>query len=192
MRSIRLSRTTRHVTNGIESGRGEGYNMMEMKVEGQGLSDGEFRGGRVITIPWKPHAAYAWDLGTAMGTYLEGLRQGRITGSSCRRCGRIMVPPRDFCEVCFRSVDGYVAVRDTGKVNTFSISHVAWDMKRLDAPQIPAVIEIDGASEGMGILHLLGEVDPKTVAVGMKVTAVWKFPQDREGAITDIRYFKPL
>jgi uncharacterized OB-fold protein len=43
----------------------------------------------------------------------------------------------------------------------------------------------------MGILHLLSEVDPKEVKIGMKVKAVWKPAEEREGAITDIKYFKP-
>jgi uncharacterized OB-fold protein len=44
----------------------------------------------------------------------------------------------------------------------------------------------------MGILHNLGEVEPSKISVGMKVRAVWKRPEDRQGSITDIRYFKPM
>jgi uncharacterized OB-fold protein len=45
----------------------------------------------------------------------------------------------------------------------------------------------------MGILHLLGEVsDWKKIKFGMQVKAVWKPPEERTGAITDIKYFKPL
>jgi hypothetical protein len=44
----------------------------------------------------------------------------------------------------------------------------------------------------MGILHMLGEVGPDDVKIGMKVRAVWKKPEDRTGAITDILYFKPI
>jgi len=54
------------------------------------------------------------------------------------------------------------------------------------------VIEIDGASKGMGIMHMLSEVDPGDIEIGMKVKAVWKRPEEREGAITDILYFKPV
>jgi uncharacterized OB-fold protein len=54
------------------------------------------------------------------------------------------------------------------------------------------VIEIDGASPGMGILHLLDEVDPDDIFIGMKVRAVWRPEEERSGAITDIKYFKPL
>ena len=86
----------------------------------------------------------------------------------------------------------WVYLQDTEVVNTFSLCYVTWDMVRVKEPQIPAVIEIDGASPGMGILHLLGEVDPKEVRIGMRVKAVWKPPEERTGAITDIKYFKPI
>jgi uncharacterized OB-fold protein len=65
-------------------------------------------------------------------------------------------------------------------------------MVRLTEPEIPAVIDLDGASKGMGILHKLGEVDPKLVKVGLKVKAVWKPAAERTGSITDIAYFKPV
>ena len=55
-----------------------------------------------------------------------------------------------------------------------------------------AVIAIDGAGEHMGLVHKLGEVDPGDVEIGMRVQAVWKEPAEREGSITDIRYFRPV
>jgi uncharacterized OB-fold protein len=54
------------------------------------------------------------------------------------------------------------------------------------------VIDVDGASTGMGIMHLLGEVDPQTVRIGLKVKALWKPAEQRDGAITDILYWKPM
>jgi uncharacterized OB-fold protein len=46
----------------------------------------------------------------------------------------------------------------------------------------------------MGILHLLEEVepDPVKIHIGMKVQAVWKPKEERQGAITDIKYFRPI
>jgi hypothetical protein len=76
-------------------------------------------------------------------------------------------------------------------VATFSICHVSWNMQPLATPEIPAVIEIDGASPGMGILHKLGDVDPADVVAGMRVRAVWRPAAEREGSILDIRHFAP-
>ena len=153
--------------------------------------------GHVITQEWKPKLQYCWDDGVAISRYQAELRNGRIVARTCRRCQRVMIPPRMFCELCWRPTDDWVFVKDTGVVNTFVVSHVDWKAGRLDIeggvrPYTPAVIEIDGASKGMGILHMLDEVDPWSIKIGMKVQAVWKPAEERTGTITDIRYFKPI
>jgi uncharacterized OB-fold protein len=158
---------------------------------GTPLHGEDFKEGRVLTTRWKPNAQYAWDAGVAIGRYLAELKEGWLIGRRCHNCHRIMIPPRMFCEWCFRPTDDWVYLEDTGTVNTFSICYVTWDMQRLKEPEIPAVIEIDGASKGMGIMHKLGEVDPKAVKIGMRVKAVWKPTSERVSAITDIKYFKP-
>jgi hypothetical protein len=100
------------------------------------------------------------------------------------------VPPRTFCEVCFRPTDTWTTVADTGVVDTFSICHIRWDMVPLDPPEIPSVIRLDGASMG-GFLHMLDEVAPDAVTIGMEVEAVWKPADERVGSILDIAYFRP-
>ena len=159
---------------------------------GTPLSGDDFKSGRVIAVPYDTKAEYAWDTGQAIGHYLAMLKEGRIVGRECTRCDRVLVPPRMFCERCFRHTDRWVDVKDTGIVNTFSLCYVTWDMKKLTTPEIPAVIEIDGAAPGHGILHMLGDVDPKAVKIGMKVKAVWKAPGEREGRITDIKFWVPV
>jgi len=159
---------------------------------GTGLSSQDFKQKKVLVEKWTANAKYGWDEGIAIGRYLRELKNGKITGVKCHKCNRTMVPPRIFCEWCFKPIDEWVYLKDTGIINTFSLCYVAWNMERLKEPLIPAVIEIDGASPGMGIMHLISEIDPKKVARGMKVKAVWKPENERTGAITDIKYWKPV
>ena len=152
----------------------------------------ELEEGLVPAFHDRPYALYAWATGVAMGRFLAELKNGRIIGRRCRRCGRVLVPPRMFCEFCFRPTDEWAYVADTGTVLTYSVSYLGPAAERLKEPIVIAVIQLDGASPGMGILHKLGEVKPEEVHVGMRVKAVWKAPEEREGAITDIAYFRPL
>ena len=152
---------------------------------------------KVITTAWEPNLEYAWDNGPAIARYLAEFKNGRIIGKRCRKCDRILIPPRMFCELCWRPTDEWVYLKDTGVINTFCISHVDWKAGRLDIkggqrPFTPAVIEIDGAGRDMGILHLVEKVDPKKIKIGMRVKAVWKKPEQREGSVADIQYFKPI
>ncbi len=162
------------------------------KYPGESIRTEDLRQGRLPVIKWSAKAKYAWTTGPAMSRFLKELKNGRIIARKCCRCGRIMVPPRMFCELCFRPTDEWIYVKDTGTINTYSISHLAADASRLKKPIIVAVIDLDGASKGMGILHHLGEVKQGDVEFGMKVKAVWKPPKERTGAITDIKYFKPM
>ncbi len=152
----------------------------------------ESREGKYLYITYKFEPKYSWAAGVAISKFLDELKQGRIIARKCYGCNRILVPPRMYCEQCYRPTDEWVHVNDTGTVNTFSISSVGTDARRLKTPVLVAVVDIDGASPGMGILHNLGEVEPSKIHIGMRVKAVWKAENEREGAITDIRYFKPV
>ncbi len=146
-------------------------------------------------VEYSPDLRYSWDNGYALTTYLEGFKAGKIRGSKCPHCGRMMIPARSFCELCnLNGVHDYYDLADTGTVLTYTISHVDWDSSPLPDGQVRiyAVIGIDGASEDMGLVHFLDEVDPKDVKIGMRVQAVWKPAEEREGTVTDIKYFKPL
>jgi uncharacterized OB-fold protein len=161
-------------------------------LPGTPLSEKDFEDGKILFNFDELRGDFAWDTGVAIGNYLQGFKEGVILGARCNTCRKIVVPPRTVCEWCFRPMDEYVPLQDTGTVNTFSLCYVTWDVHRIPEPEIPAVIEIDGASPLHGIMHLLGEVDPHKVHIGMRVQAVWKPVEERQGAVTDILYFKPI
>ncbi len=149
------------------------------------------KSGRYLLTNFETELRYSWSSGVAIGRFLAGLKEAEVWGRRCDRCKRVLVPPRMYCESCFRPNDGWVKLADTGKVNTYSVSYVNADASRREGPIIVAVIEIDKASPGMGILHLVGETSPERVRIGMPVKAVWKGADERSGAITDIKYFRP-
>ena len=155
---------------------------------GHGLSAEAFRTDP-FAVDDELTAAYAWDAGVAVGGFLRGLEEGRMLGRACPSCDRVLVPPRMFCERCFRPTTRWVELPGTGVVQTFSICHVSWDMRPLEEPEIPAVIAFDG-SDG-GLLHKLGEVRPEGVRIGMAVEPVWKPAAERAGSILDIVHFRP-
>lgn len=161
-------------------------------LRGTPLDWAAMKNQKIFGVAYVPRLRYAMDTGEAIGRYLAELKRGRLIACRCRICQRVMIPPRSFCELCFRPTDEWVHVKDTGTVNTFSLCYVSWDVRRLKRPQIPAVIEIDGASPGMGILHILKKIAPESVRIGMRVKAIWKPRSQRSGSITDIAYWVPI
>ena len=116
---------------------------------GTSLTEHTLAEGEVLHTYWKVRSEYRWDTGLAVGRFLAGLKDGKILGIRCPRCERTLVPPRAFCEVCFVPLNRWVQLEDRGGVNTFSVSFVNWDASRRQVPEVPAVIEIGGASPGM-------------------------------------------
>jgi uncharacterized protein len=156
------------------------------------LKEEDFTENKIIFTEYAPQAKYAWDTGVAMSRYLQELKEGKLIGVRCEKCNHTVIPPRMNCEWCFRPMDDWVYLPDTGTINTYSLCYVTWNMQYLEEPEIPAVIDIDGTNPLVGIMHKIGGVDPKDVKIGMKVKAVWKPEDEREGSILDIKYFKPV
>jgi len=165
--------------------------MSKTQPEGTPLKEEDIERQKVLSSVFHPRTKYSWATGIAIGEFLGGLKQGVIIGSKCSHCERIVVPPRIFCEQCFRRTQDWVNLPDTGVVNTYSVSYITTDTTRVKTPTIPAVIEINGTSHA-GFLHLIGEAKPDDVKIGLSVKAVWKNPSERVGSITDIKYFAPI
>jgi uncharacterized OB-fold protein len=162
------------------------------ELPGTRLKKQDIEEGRVLTVRNTPEHYYARDLGIAFGRYLTELKRGRIIASKCKRCKRVVLPPRIFCEYCFRNMDEWVYLPDTGTLRTFSVVYIDADGERLKEPRLFAWVEIDGVSESIGLFAWLGEVEAKDVKCGMRVQAVWLPEKERKGDIMDIKYFKPL
>lgn len=112
----------------------------------------------------------------------------RIMGTRCPTCNRVYVPARSICKDCFGQLDEWVEVSDRGTVLTYTVCNQPNPVQPVETPLVYGIIQLDGADTGL--VHMLGEVDPEQLRIGMRVQAVFK--EQREASILDIKYFKPL
>ena len=130
-----------------------------------------------------------YSAGAVGSRFLIELRdKKRIMGTRCPTCNRVYVPARSVCKDCFGQLDEWAEVSDKGTLLTYSVCHQANPVQPVEPPVIYGIVQLDGADTGF--VHMLGEVDPEQLRIGMRVRAVFK--EDREGSILDIKYFKPL
>ena len=131
---------------------------------------------------------YKWYVGEAGSRFLIALRDNKeLWGTKCPQCKKVYVPPVKNCGECFALTDEWVRVKDAGTLESFTVVRYAHDMHPLKAPFAYGLIRLDGADGAL--LHLIGDVDPDTLEVGMRVKAV--FADQREGTIMDIKHFAP-
>ncbi len=130
-----------------------------------------------------------YSVGAVGSKFLTQLRdRKRITGTRCPNCNRVYVPARSICKDCLGQLSQWVEVRDKGTLLTYTVCNEPTPVQPTEAPLIYGIVQLDGADTGF--VHMLGEVEPEQLRIGMRVQAVFK--EEREASILDIRYFKPL
>lgn len=167
------------------------YEGMPPYAPGTHIRESDIQNKTIAYAWWEPEVQYSWSVGHAMSKFLMGLKAGKIFGIHCKRCERVIVPPRMFCEHCFGPTEEWIELPDTGIIETFSISYLDPNARRIEDPILVGVIDLDGAPPHHGFMHYFGEMSKDEIKIGMKVKAVWKPENERAGAITDIKYFKP-
>jgi uncharacterized OB-fold protein len=132
---------------------------------------------------------YHWWAGDTASRFFIALRdEQKILGTRCSHCRKTFVPPRKTCPVCFTPNEDWVEISPQGTLITHTIvrRHLASLPKK--PPVMYGLIKLEGADTAF--LHILDEIRPEDVKIGMKVEA--KFASERKGTIFDIEYFKPV
>jgi uncharacterized OB-fold protein len=145
--------------------------------------------GPVTEVEGELNLSFRYAYGEHYERFFREMRDNRrIMGVKCSRCGSVLLPPRPYCGFCYEPADQWVELPDEGTLTTYTVVSVPYKGQPAEPPYMYAFIMLDGADTQF--THLLGEVDPADVEVGMRVKAVWA--EDRKGTLHDIEYFRPV
>jgi uncharacterized OB-fold protein len=132
---------------------------------------------------------YQATAGEAATPVLNGLRAGKLMGLKCLSCNSVYIPARGSCPRCGVKPEGLVELPDRGTIAKFTVANIPIPNNPLKPPLVIAHIQLDGADSSFN--HLIGEVDPADVHVGMRVKAVWKDAAEWGHTLGNISYFVP-
>jgi uncharacterized protein len=127
-------------------------------------------------------------------TFLKALEEGKLLGGRTKngrdgKPGKVYFPPKEADPATGLELDEFLELPDVGTVTTFAIINIPVPGQRIKPPYVAAYVLLDGAD--IPFLHLVTEIDPADVRMGMRVQAVWK-PREEWGlGIDNIDYFKP-
>jgi uncharacterized OB-fold protein len=132
-----------------------------------------------------------YSAGAVGSRFLIELRDNkRIMGTRCPDCNLVYVPARSVCRDCFGQLSEWVEVSQQGTLLTYTVAYQPTPVQPVPPPITYGVIQLDGADTGL--VHMLGEVEPDQLKVGMRVKAVFKTKKQRVASVLDIKYFKPI
>jgi uncharacterized OB-fold protein len=137
-----------------------------------------------VRLPFRYHA------GRYTARFLRGIKDdGQLLGVRCTRCRLVLVPPRIACTACWADTGEWVPVASRGVLTTFVVVNVPFYGQKVEIPYVLGHVLLDGADTS--IMHLIQEIPIEQVRMGMRVEGNWKPAGEREGSLTDIRYFRP-
>mgnify|MGYP002396404764 CR=1 FL=1 len=100
--------------------------------------------------------------------FLEALKQGKLMGTKCQKCGTKHLPPRQHCKCGSNEIEWYEAPTK-GKLITYTMVTFPPDSMAKYAPYIVAVAELE---DGSRLLAQITGVTPATLKVGLPVQVV--------------------
>jgi len=117
-------------------------------------------------------------------TYWEGLKEGKVFATKCKKCGRVYYPPQVDCPRCLTSDIEWIQLSD-GKLETFT--QVYLKPQGFTQYEDNYIIAIAETKEGAKIMGWLEEKNVKHASIGMLVKISAKTMPDGFTAII----FKP-
>lgn len=141
-------------------------------------------------VPGTVDIDYGWVYGKALSRFYAGLKEEeKIYGTLCPSCWRIQVPPKIYCGVCFVECNEYVEVPRTGVLESFTTVYLEYPGQPKKPPYTYGYVKLDGSHTHL--YHLVEGADLDSIHTGMRVEAVFKPQQEREGTLYDIKFFQP-
>jgi uncharacterized protein len=143
-------------------------------------------------IPGEWRIPYQYTIGTFATAFFDALKERRVLGCECSRCGRVSVPPKSFCEYCFIPVEKLVEVGQTGVIEAVTVVTAPFAGSP-PVPYVVAYVRLEGATSA--VANYVRQVDlsdldnlPGQLAVEAPVKVV--FGDQGEGRVTDF-WFEP-
>ncbi len=116
---------------------------------------------------------------TKVSDFAVHLKDGRLMGSACTRCGLLSFPPRADCPECLSGEFEFREYSGRGTIHTFTAIAAAPTGFEDVVPYTVAVVDLE---EGGRLLGWIGDTIPAAeVRIGMPVQAVPRLFEEQPG-----------
>jgi hypothetical protein len=117
-------------------------------------------------------------------SYNEYLKEEKLMGCKCKKCGAAFVPPRPLCVECYSSEMEWVQMKGRGKLAAFTCVTIpppfmmreGYDRKR---PYCSGVVELEEGGRVAARIEAVDARKPESIDIGMPLRV--KFLHRGEG-----------
>ncbi len=98
--------------------------------------------------------------------FWQGLKEGKVLATKCKRCGKMFFPPAADCSECYSQEMEWIELSGEGELETFT--HVLVRPASFQDEE-PYTVAIAKMKEEVKVLAWIKDADPTELKVGMKV-----------------------
>ena len=138
-------------------------------------------------------ADYFYPSGIAGDKFFKHLMEkDTFLATKCKPCNKVLFPPRLYCEDCFEEIsdEDWMEVPASGKVKLFTKATLNAHGVKMEEPKVIALIDIDNTDGAM--LGIIKTNELNKDFSGVRVKAVLRPKDNREGTLKDILYWQGL
>jgi uncharacterized OB-fold protein len=103
---------------------------------------------------------------TKAGKFFEALKEKKLVGTKCRKCGTNYFPPRVDCSKDFSEDMEWVEYSGEGELMTYTVNTTPPESFSKYGTYIIAIVKL---IEGPALMTWLKDINPEDVKVGMKL-----------------------
>lgn len=125
--------------------------------------------GRVSFVPYTKVSAFA-----------DYLKENKLKGTKCKKCGTLFFPPRAECVKCMSEEMDWVDMSGKGKLVTYTVIHAAPTGFENSVPYTIGVVDL---AEGGRLLAWMDGIKEDEIKIGMDLKVVPQMLEDVEEEI---------
>ncbi len=109
-------------------------------------------------------------------SYEQFLKEGKLMGARCKKCGALALPPRPICVSCFSIEMEWVQFKGSGKLAAFTSIVVAPPFMAKEGfnksnPYVVGVVELEEGARIVGRITGVEAKNPEAIQVGAPLKA---------------------
>ncbi|MCL4333407.1 MAG: Zn-ribbon domain-containing OB-fold protein [Candidatus Thermoplasmatota archaeon] len=101
-----------------------------------------------------------------ISNFFSGLEKGKVSGTKCRRCGRVYFPPQSDCPDCMEGNLESVDFDGEATLETFTVVEIT---PTSFVGEGSYVVAVGLLKEGVRVLSWLNSADRGSIRIGMKI-----------------------
>lgn len=123
-------------------------------------------------------------------SFYKFVKEGKIMGAKCKKCGTLLVPPKPMCTKCFSKKLMWTELPKQGKLLTYTVIHVSPKQFKSLTPYAVGIVKLKEDAQLPGMIK---DIEMDQIQVGMKLAVDFeKEATSKKWPQWPRYYFRPL